>query len=52
MGEPYLKVDFFKDFESTIKRHEEEGLWKLISRQSRPDYSIDILGILFIFEVL
>ena len=53
MREDYLKVDFFKDFEPTTRRHEEEGLWKLISRQQRPDYSNENdAGIMFIFEVL
>ena len=52
MGEAYPKLDFFKDFESTIKRHEEEGIWKMISRNVRTDYSKDKPRIAFIFEVL
>ena len=46
------KIDFLKDLEPTMKRHEDNGLWRRIDRKIVPNYSEEVPGIVFIFEVL
>ena len=54
MCETYLrgKIEFFKNLEPTMKRHEDEGLWRMVERKIVPKYLENDNGLVFIFEVL
>ena len=52
LTEPYLKLDFLKNLEPTMKRYEDAGHWKMIARKTVTNYAKIFPGVFYIFEVL
>ena len=52
MGKKYLGLDYLRDLEPTMKRHEAAGLWKMTVRKTVSNYEAHEPGMIFVFEVL
>ncbi len=51
MTEYYLKtVDEYHDLEPTMRKMEEEGLWKMLSRETEPNIIVEHNGLFHTFR--